>query len=493
MAEPTNAPSLPSTADPTPYVPVSWAAAAAATVAATFLGTLLVLGYFAYVNKKPLLVEELLAMPVVALVLCFAARRMIRNSEGTRTETLYGVNLVNTAWWTSLVVGLCFAAYLFAIGYAIRRDARVEAEKWMAQVVKGTDESTETAFKVTIPPGQRSAVANDRYQLQTRYRDELLSFGTCDLLKLAQRNKGELEFVPGPVTWAYKPGTVECVVTGTVKCAEGVFPVLVPLKGTDGVSGEGGGRQWTITRPGGGGFVDQARVARTPYGRMLQQLEQEGSNVGREFVRHLSFGPSSHVYAYRAFVMPGGDRATWAPMAFDPIAQLAGAAPIRAAAGDFGYAEYIDKHFFKFRNGAEPPSDKKEQFLRSWNAMGIKPAGDKLKDPGGQAIDKEDQITVTESAVEVRVPIEVPLPHTGRLEVARGRLVVVCTDPAVLAELKRLKASANPAEATAGLAGPSDRARDLWRVQRVESDLAPVNLTAPGPGMGMMGMGGPTP
>src|SRR5438093_1247197 len=122
MAEPTPSPALASTADPTPYVPVSWLAVAAFSVAGLFVVTLLALGGFAFVNKKPLLMGELLVLPVIAIVLSFAARRAIRNSEGTRT----GEKLAANAWWLSVVFGLCYVAYLFAIDFAIRRDARGE-------------------------------------------------------------------------------------------------------------------------------------------------------------------------------------------------------------------------------------------------------------------------------------------------------------------------------------------------------------------------------
>jgi hypothetical protein len=96
MAEPTSAPALPSTADPIPYVPISWMAVAAITVASLFVGLLIVLGLSAFLAKKPLIQPELLALPAVGIVLSFAARRVIRNAEGTRT----GESLVNRAWWT---------------------------------------------------------------------------------------------------------------------------------------------------------------------------------------------------------------------------------------------------------------------------------------------------------------------------------------------------------------------------------------------------------
>ncbi len=494
MAEPTRSPSLPSTADEIPYVPVSWAAAAAANVAGVFFLTLLVLGYFAFSNKKPLLMGELLVMPVIAIVLCFAARRMIRNSEGTRTELLYGVNLVNTAWWLSLILGLCYVAYLVAIDYAISRDSRSEVDKWMGYVKPGTPKDTRMAFWRTLPPGARQGVSpDDEYQMEARFRDELLTFRTCDLLKLAQRNRGEFEFVPGSVTWKYLPGAIECTVLGSATCPEGTFPVIIPLKGIDGVSGaEGGGgaRQWMVVRPPSAGFIDQRNATRTQYGWLLLVLEVDGGAFAKGFVSHLAPGPSSHTYAYRAFVVPGGDRPGWGAVATDPVLQFAFAAPA-GALGDAGYADYMANQFYKLPGGGEPSSEQKARFAASWSAQGVRPGGEKLKDPTGTAIDKEDVITLTDTAVEVRVPVEIPL--LGKTEVARGRVVVICTDPALLAELKQLKASANPGQGTASPPEDMVRRKAAWRVVRIESDLAPVNIVQQGGPGGGPGRGAPMP
>src|SRR5262245_61762458 len=136
MAEPSPAPALPSTADPVPYVPVSWMAVAAATVAGLFIAILLALAVSAFVTKRPLVQAELLVFPAIGIVLSFAARRMIRNAEGTRT----GDNLANIAWWTCVIGGLGYAAYLLAIDFAIRRDARIELERWVDHLKSGDPE-----------------------------------------------------------------------------------------------------------------------------------------------------------------------------------------------------------------------------------------------------------------------------------------------------------------------------------------------------------------
>ena len=487
MSEPSNAPVLPSTADTSPYVPVSWMAVAALSVAVTFAVTLLVLGVVAFTNKKPLLEDWLLALPVIAIVLSFAARRVIKNSEGTRT----GENLAVYAWWIALVLGLCYIAYWAAFDFAIRRDARAEVKKWTDQVSKGTEDDVDAAFLRTVPPGERQDItATDKFRLRSRFRDKLLAFRTSDLLKLAQRNKGEMEFVPGAVTWAYKPGQIDCLLNGTIKCPEGTFPIVVPLKGVDGVTGAeggGGGRQWSIAHPPGG-FIDQAKTTRTEYGWLLVGLEVDGAAFGKSFVNHLAFGPSSHNFVYRAFIAPGGDLPGWANAAVPrdiphprwPMAShLAFAVPARAGLGDAGYDEYMDKHFFKREGGAEPSPELKEQFFVSWTAQGLRPAGTQLKDPGGNVVDKEDLLAVTETAIEVRVPVEIPVIGTKRVEVARGRLVVACTDPTVLAEVKQLKAKANPAQGTLNPPDGLDQIRKkaTWRVVRVESDMQRINLS----------------
>ena len=131
MAQSTSAPALASTADSIPYVPVSWMAVAAFTVASLFVAVLLALGVSAFLAKKPLIQDELLALPAVGIVLSFAARRVIRNSEGTRT----GERLANSAWWICVIAGLGYAAYLAAIAYSIRRDAKSELEKWAASML----------------------------------------------------------------------------------------------------------------------------------------------------------------------------------------------------------------------------------------------------------------------------------------------------------------------------------------------------------------------
>jgi hypothetical protein len=535
-SQPTNAPSLPSTADAVPYVPVSWAAAAAAWFAFKFVVTLLGFGYFAFVNKKPLLMEELLVLPAVAVVLSFAARRMIRNSEGTRTGVLswgggFRVDLVNFAWWTAVVVGLCYVAYLFAIDFAIRRDARAEVDRWVSQIKTGTDEEVGKSFHRTLPPNERQSVAaNDLDRLREAKRDELLAFTNSDLVRLARRTPDTFRFESTGVTWEYKPGVIECLVTGTATCAEGTFPLALRLRGFEGVTkgdgsagaptgGGSAGRQWMIVRPPQGGFLDQSRSARTTYGWLVAILEGDGAFAGKAFLDYQGAGPVGREYAHRAFVTPGGDRGGPGEAAVHGVLRSvsgswsAAAARVALGLGDADYAAFVDNRFFT------GPGDK-ARFLTSWNGPGLRPGGDRLRDQAGNAPDKEPNLVVTESAVELHLPIEVPLiplrpeagkdvkPEDTKPGTARGRLVLVCIDPPLIELVKKYRAEANPANGSLDI--PADLRSQIdgkyrdpknpnrllipWRVARVESDLKAVVIEQPkrdGPPGGPGGGRGP--
>ncbi|MDY3557004.1 hypothetical protein R5W24_006187 [Gemmata sp. JC717] len=481
MAEPTQPPALPSTADTTPYVPIAWSAVAAAAVAGLFAVLLLVLGVSAFVNKKPLLIEELLILPVIGVVLSFAARRLIRNSEGTRT----GESLADAAWWLSLVLGLAYFAYLFAISFAVRREAKTEVERWIGLIQKGDPED---AFFLTIPPGARQGVPkSDKLALRGRYGEELLAFKGTDLMRLAQRNGDQLRFTPGEVAeWSYKPGTIDCISNGEITCPEGKFPVVVGLKGVEGVTGADVGRQWMIVRPQSGGFIRQDKAERTTYGWMLLMLEANGGAFGKAFIDHVGFGPAGHPYLYRAFAEEGGDP-KWLTVARDPFLQIAFAIPTAAAYPNANPGGFPDG-FFTAPGGEK--STKLDRFLSGWNALGLFEAGRRLKDPGGNVSDKEPTLKVTDAAVELYIPVELPLPNVNKVETARGRLVVVTKDPALLEELKQRKAGAVAGEKPS-LNPPPDLERWAavrWRVARIESDLVPVTL---GPAAGDARSGGP--
>ncbi len=491
MADPTAAPALPSTADTTPYVPISWMAVAAALVAGLFVFLLLFFGYSAaFKDRKPLLMPTLLVLPVVGVVLSFAGRRMIRNSEGTRT----GEKLTNAAWWTCVICGLGYAAYLTAIEYSIRRDAENEVQRWVGSILKGTQEDIDTAFIRTREPGRRGDLSpKDPVDLQAKFGEVRTAFGQLDIVRLAKRNPGEgtCKFVSGAVRdWMYRPGAIECLFTGSVKCPEGTFPVEVPLKGIDALPGsEEVGRQWVVF-PGKNGLFVPDKITRTPYGWRVEELMVTGGAVGKEFLRVTMNGPSAMPFVYHTMIREGGPSLLLENILATTLARSAvggGLTTLPPSTSD--YSAYLHDQMLRLPDGGQPSPDQKSKFLAIWNKIGLFAPGRRL--PGNEAVDAHDFFTVTDTAIEVRVPCELPSPGTsGELAASRGRVVVVCTEPDVIAELKRLRAEANPDAGSATPPPDFGQKRFRWRVARIESDLQDVKVNPQGAG-GRGGPGGP--
>ena len=495
-AGPDRPPALPSTADAVPYVPVSWLAVGAMGTAVLFVVVLLAAGYSARVEKKPLVVGWVLILPVAAVVLAFAARRVIRNAEGTRTGKLFGLDLPAAAWWTAVVAGLGYAAYFVAIDYTIRQDAKGEVVRWADLTLKG---DLARAFHRTRDPNERATIPADNWAaLETRYRNEVLAFKQCDLVRLAARNPEACEFVPAGVRdWKLTAtGGIECVFRGVLRCPEGTFPVNVPLRGTEAAAGDApAGRQWQVFHsPAGYVQANEARL--TSYGWFVSGLERQGDTFARQFLQ-AARGRGVRPYAYVDFAGVGSDPAFRALGAPGQLSRALAVGPTGGAAAGMalpvafmwspgrGVYEETAGRLFRKPGGAAPSADEAKTFVAAWDTTGVEPAGSRLK----ESTDVHVLTTITDDAVELRVPVEIPLPMpAGRFEptVARGRLVVTCTDPAALAELKRLRAEADPAAATA--APTIDRPKSYpWKVVRIESDLRPITVRPPSGAGGIEG------
>ena len=88
------------------------------------------------------------------------------------------------------------------------------------------------------------------------------------------------------------------------------------------------------------------------------------------------------------------------------------------------------------------------------------------------------------------MPVELPMESKKADLAARGRVVVVCTDAALLAELKQLRATADPAAGVTKQPDGGGLQRPLtWRLDRIESDMRPMQSRDAESGPG--GPGGP--
>jgi hypothetical protein len=299
-------------------------------------------------------------------------------------------------------------------------------------------------------------------------------------MTLVKRNPKACSFEAGSLKdWLYRPGSIDCVLTGTVKCPEGRFPIELALKGLESLPGsEMMGRQWSISPPQGGGFIVQNKVARTPYGLIIQELDGAGAQFGRVFIERASSGPEAQAFLYQVMIRSNANLPFWQKVMLTSPQRIAvGGGLSLTIPFTKDYTDYVQNQLFRLNDGAEPSVEQRNKFLAVWKSVGIFPPGRRIQ--GNDKIDTNALLTVTDTAIEVRVPCEIPsLGITGDLAAARGRVVVACTEPDVLAEVKRLRAEANPDDTSAVLS-PDFRKREYkWRVVRIESDLYEITMTA---------------
>ncbi|HYH65444.1 MAG TPA: hypothetical protein VD866_12180 [Urbifossiella sp.] len=463
-------PPLGSTADPVGYVPVAWMAVAAFAVTVLFVAVLGALAITSWKSKSPLIAPPILYMPVVAVVLAFAARRIVRNSEGTRTGELFGFDLIDAAWWGAVVVGLVYFTYLGAIEVTVRSEAKAEVGRWVGQVL---DEELTRAFYRTRDPAERASISPDNAKaLEDRYKTDWVAFAQSDLVRVALRNPKQCQYAPGGLKdWAIKTGGVDCVATGTLTCPEGEFPLQFNLRGVDAAPGsEGsGGRQWQVVATPNGFLREQPKL--TPYGWLVGDVQNSGRNFTYEF---MAMARERGLRPYAALVH--------ADLFKEPELRMitadGGAARLAAVGAPAGlFWQIPDQMYtvtaakmFRLPGNKQPDAAYAKQFLNVWNAGGFVPAGQRLRN----SPDVNDLMTFTDTAVEVRVPVELPMESKKADMAARGRIVAVCTDPALLAELKQLRESADPAAGVTEPPKPLMLQRRLpWRLDRIESDLRP--------------------
>jgi hypothetical protein len=120
----------------------------------------------------------------------------------------------------------------------------------------------------------------------------------------------------------------------------------------------------------------------------------------------------------------------------------------------------------------------RKTFAAIWNKGHIRVAGSLVKDN----TDKDSVLVIGDKQIELRFPVELALPGgEAATNTARGKIILVCGNPDILPEIKKLRESANPAEAT-DIATPKPDWKPLklsWKIVRIESDLIPIPVVNP--------------
>ncbi|MGL6095820.1 MAG: hypothetical protein ACRC7O_08510 [Fimbriiglobus sp.] len=470
----------PSTGTAPGYAPISWMAVASLAVALLYLILIVALGLFAATKKQDLIEPALLALPTFAVVLAFAARRQIVTSEGTRTGERYAA----AAWWIAVLAGPGYLMYLFGVEIGIRADAQKEFVAF-AEVVAQIDPANPKdpalyeAVLRTVPPGQRGQVKGpkDIAAIDKVFRDDLVKMKQLDLVRLVGRNKGQVEFTAfGMKEWQQVPNRLSCTLSCKMLTPEGEHNLMIPMQATV----DNGARQWQVVTTGSGLVQGKAL---TRYGWAVEQFEASGQYFAVNFITTLSV-PEQQPAAYIGYVQKGRTPKDGGII----VGTAPGRALLTGGAGfacptPKGYREALTK-LFTLTDGAAPTSADTARFLDCWDNNRIQGSGFTLRDTP----DQNSVLRLTDAGAEMRFPIELRLAASAAGGAARGRLVLLAADPALTAELTKLREESKetyrepPAELLSRL--------PAWRVERLESDLRGLQPAPPPPPPGGGGGGG---
>lgn len=471
------------------YAPLSWLAVVSAVLGVVFVLTLLVLGFTSYRQGKSLHIPALLLFPVAGVLAAFTARRSIRASEGART----GIEYANAGWWLSVVGGLCYFAYLFAVDWSVRSEAQRQFSKWADEFIQAdptnpNDPAIRAAFVKSIPPQrQNSALATDPRLFEAEFGPILAVFRQTNLLLIAARNRDTAKVVPlGLADWKQMDKELTCDVTAKLTCAEGEFPVTVQMLA---VSGEKG-REWQILRQNL--FIPEDTYNRpvgnrTRFGWMVERMDIDAREAATQFTATINnqlgrvplYLPNAlgQSLALDAFVSP-------TPVVTPDLAEkvLITSAARLMLAGPPGLlwkgTAIPPPDFFAREDGKPLSDDERQKLLSVWDPPGF--MQDRVTMPGKRNVAdpaRNSFVQVEANRLVVKVPVEIK-PSTADFQAnpnayAVAKLVMVCDDPAKAADLAAAKAAGGPLSSSP----PDDlrAARYKFRLARIESNLHALN------------------
>jgi hypothetical protein len=392
--------------------------------------------------------------------------------------------------WIAVVFGLGYFAYRMAIDVAVDVDAEKQFVEWAKDLAdldpdNPVDPALYRAFHKTAPPGTRSGVSPDDVPaMDRRFGNLLATFRYSDLVVVCQRNRGKCKFTPqGLVDWkqtpksAQGPATVDCMLAVTLECPEGVYSLKVAMRA---VSDDAGRKEWQLV-VNSTGLVTSAKL--TDYGLRVYDILNKGAAVGNAFLR-FTRSPSFQHLGYKFFVtQPYTSDSELAYFKANPQLNLF---LVGGSAGfdfsTFGYEKDLFNRVFVPDLGPNasklPEDDRKKrevemrtQFAYIWNNGRMQIPGTMVKDNP----EKSASVRMWPDRVEVRFPIELGLAGgDSPSNTARGRLVFVCADKAVVDALNAARDTADPSTAVDVKLAARPMTNMTWRLVRIESDLTPM-------------------
>ncbi len=261
-------------AEAAPYRPVSALAVAALIVAGLNALILIGFGIAALISHRPFLHWSVILLSAVAIGLSLTAKLRLARAQGTRA----GGGLATAALLLSLIFGLGYLSYSFAIDFAIRKQGQEVAERFLKLVFDG---EFERAFMMTMEPRIQRTMPDDPEAIRRRFGNtELNQFLRSELPRLARSWTGRsIRTFDGVRDWKDTPQGFECELNFTIRVPEGVFPAGVTTLAVD--DPDTGQRSWQVLFGKTG--LRQADRKLTTLGKLITDLQYHSFHYLREW------------------------------------------------------------------------------------------------------------------------------------------------------------------------------------------------------------------
>jgi hypothetical protein len=265
------------------YRPLSLLALAGFGLAVLYALVVLIGAAVALFSRIPWLMPSwTFLLPLAALVLCWAARTRIRESEGT----LSGLAFTTWGFRLTILVGLTYAAYYGATFFAVRGQAIDCADRFFEDIKQGRNEQA-FLLSLGIPPKDMEG-ADLRNMLESRFNSPKGMLGSVgDFTRFCQAQFVRFIEMDGPKAnialkgvseWEYSKGGYRVVLKYHIATSLVNFEMNLETFGRDSKPGEPKGRQWQIVLPKSDA---QESMKLTPLG---EEVVKKKLDTARQFV-----------------------------------------------------------------------------------------------------------------------------------------------------------------------------------------------------------------
>lgn len=479
------------------YKPIAGYAIAAMIATGLFVILLVaVLGWSLY-DRRPTLAFEILAFAVAGWMLAIVARRQINRSEGTRT----GLKIASAAWWTSVLGGGAFAAYITANVFVLESASAKFTNSFLEELKA---DKVNVAFLRSIDPTARDSApspGNDEAFEAEFGPKGLVYFRSHEAIRMFKRNTKDVSWEHvGSRDLTQEGGNFNITQIYRVTCPEGIFEMRIALASKE--IRKGLAPQWQIVVAKTVAIsLKTEKLSR--YGQMVMETEQEGEFVAKIWMDTFSGGRTTQAHlltltaaqrkpfehGMRWMTLFGGGTSLNYPLTnnFLPAERQ-----IKDKTGnELSFEDLYATGFFQQDEAKSPfPPDKLADLKRYWLKPRLtvtnreRPVGD------GQSPFEITRIVVTPTEVTVIVPCEFYL--NSQVTFAKGYIGVTSDSQEFINAMNEARTQGvnTKTDYSAVLTKSPDRA---WRVSFFRTDLNKLsvmggNMPAPPPANPLPGL-----